>query len=161
VRTNLDPGRHHVSIEINRRRRFLRSTFCGGQSPGDSLAAFGSLNTGFRGVDARDLETFSAPGDHKYEYGLGFQHQAPLWVPIWSLQSKTPGQIYACCQTSLQIVVPMAPLAVQTPSQLLFVLPVFLLALYVVHQQFLSPLARIPGPFDARVSIHFLSLTVF
>lgn len=50
----------------------------------------------------------------------------------------------------------MAPLAVQTMSQLLFLLFVLLgalhVALHVAHQQFLSPMAKIPGPFGATLS---------
>jgi hypothetical protein len=50
----------------------------------------------------------------------------------------------------------MTPLAVQTSSQLLFLLFVLLVALHVAlhvaYQQFLSPMAKIPGPFGASLS---------
>lgn len=46
----------------------------------------------------------------------------------------------------------MIPLAVQTSSQLLFLLFVLLVALHVAYQQLLSPMAKIPGPFGASLS---------
>lgn len=140
MRANLDPGRHPCQHRINRRRRFPRFTFCGGQSPGDSLAAFGSLNTEILKLLLRQKAIANTSMD------LTSSIKRLYGFPSGLCKAKAQVKSMRAARHLCRSLYPWLPLAVQTSSQLLFVLPVFLFALCVAHRQFLSPLARILGP---------------